>query len=132
MWKLILLICRCLVAFAIQPNRVCHDNECCNFVPIKITPELIEHLCALSKLAVEPAEIESLQSDLEKMVSFVEQLQLVDTAGVSPLLHMSNHTQPLRDDLVSGMVTSETALFHAPEKTNSFFTVPKVIANPAN
>jgi aspartyl-tRNA(Asn)/glutamyl-tRNA(Gln) amidotransferase subunit C len=132
MRKLILLICRCLVAFAIQPNRVCHDTECCNFVPMKITPELIEHLCALSKLAVDPAEIESLQSDLEKMVSFVEQLQLVDTAGVSPLLHMSKHTQALRDDLVSGMVTSERALFHAPEKINSFFTVPKVIANPAN
>jgi Asp-tRNA(Asn)/Glu-tRNA(Gln) amidotransferase C subunit len=45
---------------------------------------------------------------------------------------MSNHTQGLRDDLVAGMVTSETALSHAPEKINSFFTVPKVIANPAN
>jgi aspartyl-tRNA(Asn)/glutamyl-tRNA(Gln) amidotransferase subunit C len=66
------------------------------------------------------------------MVSFVEQLQQVDTAGVSPLLHMSNHTQGLRDDLVAGMVTSETALSYAPEKLNSFFTVPKVIANPAN
>ncbi len=99
---------------------------------MKITRELIDHLCALSKLSVDPAEIESLQSDLEKMVSFVKQLQQVDTAGVSPLLHMSNHTQELRDDLVAGMVTSETALSHAPEKINSFFTVPKVIANPAN
>jgi aspartyl-tRNA(Asn)/glutamyl-tRNA(Gln) amidotransferase subunit C len=121
-----------LDAFAIQPNRVCHADECCKFVTMKITPELIEHLCVLSKLAVDPADIESLRYDLEKMVSFVEQLQQVDTAGVSPLLHMSNHTQPLRDDLVAGMVTSETALSHAPEKINTFFTVPKVIANPAN
>jgi aspartyl-tRNA(Asn)/glutamyl-tRNA(Gln) amidotransferase subunit C len=121
-----------LYAFAIQPNRVCHADECCSFVAMKITPELIEHLCALSKLAVDPAEIESLQSDLEKMVSFVEQLQQVDTTGVSPLLHMSNHTQALRDDVVAGMVTSETALFNAPEEINSFFTVPKVITNPAN
>lgn len=121
-----------MFAFAIQPYRVCHAAECCSFVTMKINPELIEHLCALSKLAVDPAEIESLQSDLEKMVSFVEQLQQVDTAGVSPLLHMSNHTQGLRDDLVAGMVTSETALSYAPEKLNSFFTVPKVIANPAN
>jgi aspartyl-tRNA(Asn)/glutamyl-tRNA(Gln) amidotransferase subunit C len=66
------------------------------------------------------------------MVSFVEQLQQVDTTGVSPLLLMSNHTQALRDDVVAGMVTSETALFNAPEKINSFFTVPKVITNPAN
>ena len=99
---------------------------------MKITPKLIEHLCALSKLAVDSVEIESLQSDLEKMVSFVEQLQQVDTAGVSPLMHMSNHTQALRDDVVAGMVSSETALIHAPEKINSFFTVPKVIANPTN
>ena len=99
---------------------------------MKITPKLIEHLCALSKLAVDPSEIESLQSDLEKMVSFVEQLQQVDTVGVSPLLHMSTHTQGLRDDLVSGMVSSEMALSLAPEKINSFFTVPKVISNPAN
>jgi aspartyl-tRNA(Asn)/glutamyl-tRNA(Gln) amidotransferase subunit C len=102
---------------------------------MKITPELIQHLCSLSKLEVEPLEMAALQNDLEKMVSFVEQLQQVNTEGVEPLLHMLNSStssKALRDDIVSNMVTRDSALANAPEKTATFFTVPKVISNPAN
>jgi aspartyl-tRNA(Asn)/glutamyl-tRNA(Gln) amidotransferase subunit C len=102
---------------------------------MKITPELVQHLCSLSKLEVDPVEMEALQNDLEKMVSFVEQLQQVNTEGVEPLLHMLNSStssKGLRDDIVSNMVTRDSALANAPEKTATFFTVPKVISNPAN
>lgn len=99
---------------------------------MKITPELIQHLCSLSKIEVDPAELDLVRSDLEKMVSFVEQLQQVNTDGVAPLLHMMNTAKGLRDDTVDNMVTRDSALANAPQKTAAFFTVPKVISNPAN
>lgn len=99
---------------------------------MKITPELIQHLCKLSQLEVAPHEQEALREDLEKMVSFVEQLQQVDTTGIPPLQHMSGEAMALRNDEVSGMVSSAQALQNAPAAASQFFTVPKVISQPAN
>ena len=98
---------------------------------MKITPELIQHLCKLSQLEVAPAEKEVLRNDLEKMVSFVEQLQQVNTTGIPPLQHMSGEAMALRDDEVRGGVSSGQALQNAPAAAAHFFTVPKVISQPA-
>ena len=99
---------------------------------MKITPALIQHLCKLSQVEVAPHEKESLREDLEKMVSFVEQLQQVDTTGIPPLQHMSGEARALRADEVRGMVSREQALQNAPAAAPNFFTVPKVISQPAN
>lgn len=95
---------------------------------MKITPELIQHLCKLSQLEVAPNEEEALREDLEKMVSFVEQLQQVDTSGIHPLQHMSGEAMALRNDEVRSMVSREQALQNAPAASSHFFTVPKVIS----
>lgn len=95
---------------------------------MKITPELIQHLCKLSQLEVAPNEEEALREDLEKMVSFVEQLQQVDTSGIHPLQHMSGEAMALRIDEVRSMVSREQALQNAPVASSHFFTVPKVIS----
>ncbi|MEI8109502.1 MAG: Asp-tRNA(Asn)/Glu-tRNA(Gln) amidotransferase subunit GatC [Chitinophagia bacterium] len=99
---------------------------------MKITPELIQHLCKLSQLEVAPHEREILREDLEKMVLFVEQLHQIDVKGIPPLQHMSGEAMALRNDEVREMVNRELALQNAPAASAHFFAVPKVISQPAN
>lgn len=61
------------------------------------------------------------------MISFVEQLNEVNTAGIEPMLHMGNAANMLREDVQQGSVSREEALLNAPESDNEFFIVPKVI-----
>ena len=97
---------------------------------MEITLDLIRELSALSRLEVREEDLAIWQSDLQKMVAFVEQLQRVDTRGVEPLIHLSLSTRALREDRVSGTVSRESALHQAPEAVTPYFSVPKVIISP--
>ncbi len=94
---------------------------------MEVTIELIERLANLSRLAFTDDEKNALKKDLQRMISFVEKLNEVDTAGVEPLLHMSNETNVFRDDEVKDQLTREQGLLNAENKDEQFFKVPKVI-----
>ena len=68
-----------------------------------------------------------MQTDLQRMIRFVEKLNELDTTGVAPLLHMSDGINVLRDDEVEGSITRAEALQNAPQQDGVFFKVPKVI-----
>jgi len=97
------------------------------FVSMEVTDEMFDHLAKLARLQFTAAEKAELKTDLQKMISFVNQLQAVDTTGVEPLTHMGYTTNALREDKVGGMISKDAALQNAPAKNNDFFTVPKVI-----
>lgn len=97
---------------------------------MEITAQLIRDLNALSRLELREEDLAIWQADLQKMVSFVEQLQRVDTRGVQPLLHMGTAAEVLREDVISGCVSQEVALQQAPDAVPPYFSVPKVIATP--
>jgi aspartyl-tRNA(Asn)/glutamyl-tRNA(Gln) amidotransferase subunit C len=99
---------------------------------MEITPELIRELCVLSRLQVSEAELAEWQSDLQKMVAFVEQLQRVDTSGIEPLIYMGAAQQVLREDLVQGTISRDIALQQAAGAATPYFSVPKVISSPVH
>ena len=94
---------------------------------MEVNRETIEKLARLSRLHFSEEEKTEIQADLQKMIHFVDKLNELDTTGLEPVLHMSAEANMLRDDVVQGEVTAEEALSNAPEKHQSFFTVPKVI-----
>jgi aspartyl-tRNA(Asn)/glutamyl-tRNA(Gln) amidotransferase subunit C len=96
---------------------------------MEVTDQLIDHLAQLSRLSFTEAEKKELKTDLQKMISFVEKLQELDTTGIVPLTHMGSPENALREDEVKGMINREEALLNAPVKDDKFFKVPKVI-NP--
>ncbi len=65
------------------------------------------------------------------MIGFVEKLNELDLDTISPLLHMSDEVNVLREDEIKGSVSREEALKNAPDHDEKFFKVPKVIRNPA-
>jgi aspartyl-tRNA(Asn)/glutamyl-tRNA(Gln) amidotransferase subunit C len=94
---------------------------------MQISLETIDKLANLSQLKFNEEEKIVLQSDLGKMIGFINQLNSVNTTGVEPLLHMSDAVNVLRDDEFKGSVNRDEALLNAPNKDNQFFKVPKVI-----
>jgi aspartyl-tRNA(Asn)/glutamyl-tRNA(Gln) amidotransferase subunit C len=92
-----------------------------------VNDELIDHLSNLGKLTFKPEEKEGIRNDLQKMISFIEKLNELDTTGVEPLLFMTDEVNVLRDDEVKGSITRDEGLLNAPLKDDQFFKVPKVI-----
>lgn len=94
---------------------------------MKVDAAMIDNLAHLARLRFDETEKARIGADLEKIVSFVETLQAVDTTGVEPLLHISDAVNVLREDQVQGSVPREEGLLNAPVQDPVFFKVPKVI-----
>lgn len=92
-----------------------------------VNDELVSHLASLSRLHFSDEEKKEIREDLQRMISFVDKLNELDTQGLEPVLHMSTEVNHLRRDEVKGSVTAAEALSNAGEPHGQFFTVPKVI-----
>jgi aspartyl-tRNA(Asn)/glutamyl-tRNA(Gln) amidotransferase subunit C len=94
---------------------------------MELTKEMIGQLANLAKLEFNEADTMQIRDDLAKMITFVEQLQELDTTGVEPLLHMTDNLDALRKDEPSGSMDRSTAIAIAPDTDQYYFYVPKVI-----
>lgn len=96
---------------------------------MEVNDELITNLSRLARLEFNEEDKEEIKNDLQKMISFIEKLNELDTTGVAPLLHMSDNVNVLREDEVKGTISRAEALKNAPLHNEQFFKVPKVIKN---
>ena len=94
---------------------------------MEVNEALVNRLALLGRLHFTASEKEDIRHDLERMISFVDKLNELDTDGLEPVLQMSTEFNKLRKDEIKGSVSSEEALLNAPGKNDHFFTVPKVI-----
>lgn len=94
---------------------------------MQVDDALIDKLSRLAMLSFSEEERASVKADLEKMIGFVDKLRELDTTGTTPLLHMSNNRDVLREDQPAHMLTREEALRLAPHQNGEYFRVPKVI-----
>lgn len=88
---------------------------------------MVENLANLARLRFSEAEKEIIAADLQRMIAFVDKLNELDTTGVSPLLHMTDNFNVLREDEVKGSISRAEGLKNAPKNDGVFFKVPKVI-----
>lgn len=98
---------------------------------MEVNDKLVEKLARLARLRFEDEEKKAIKNDLQRMIGFVEKLNELDLDTISPLLHMSDEVNVLREDEIKGSVSREEALKNAPDHDEKFFKVPKVIRNPA-
>ena len=94
---------------------------------MQVTDEMIANLASLSRLKFNEQEKVEIKKDLQRMISFVEKLNEVDTTGVAPLLHMTDAINVYREDVVQGSMPRAEALANAPVADENYFKVPKVI-----
>lgn len=94
---------------------------------MKISNEIIDHIAHLSRLEFEGDKKEAIRGDLERIITFMDKLQEVDTENVEPLIFMSKEVNRLRDDVPEVTITHEEALRNAPKKDSDYFRIPKVL-----
>ena len=64
---------------------------------------------------------------MDKIISFIDKIEELDTKSIQPLVYMSEETNVLRSDEVGEHNTKEDALKNAPQKDSDYFKVPKVL-----
>ena len=94
---------------------------------MEVNETLVDRLALLSRLHFNESEKKDIQHDLQRMISFVDKLNELDTTGVVPQIQMSSEINALRKDEIKGTVSTEAIFKNAPASFNNFFTVPKVI-----
>lgn len=94
---------------------------------MKISKEMVRHIAMLSRLELKEEEIELYQDQLSRILDYVEKLNQVDTSEVEPTSHVLSLNNVFREDKVKVTLTREEALRNAPDGTDKFFRVPKII-----
>lgn len=89
--------------------------------------ETVEKIAHLARLEVTETEKESLLNDMNKILSFMEKLNELDTEGVAPLVYLTDEVNVFRNDEVKHEITVEQALQNAPKQDGKYFRVAKVI-----
>lgn len=93
----------------------------------KLSVEEVKHIAKLSKLELSEKEEEIYGEQLSSVLSYVEQLNEVDTEGVEPTANITGLTNILRHDQVevSG-ITHQDIERNAPDFKDGSFVVPGV------
>ena len=87
----------------------------------------VERVAWLARIYITVAEAEAVQGHLNGIFKLIEQMQSVDTEGVTPMAHGQDVAQRLREDRVTE--TDQHALYQsiAPQVEDGLYLVPKVI-----
>lgn len=94
---------------------------------MEVNEKLVQQLAELARLEFSEQETSEIKGDLQRMITFVEKLNELDTTNVKPLLHMTADGNVLREDKVVPSITREEGLQNAPAANDQYFKVPKVI-----
>jgi aspartyl-tRNA(Asn)/glutamyl-tRNA(Gln) amidotransferase subunit C len=96
-----------------------------------ITQADIEKVAQLAHLELAEDELKLFGPQMSEIVSYVEQLNEVDTSNVEPgiggLTPEGEQTDSSRGDEIYGSLGQQTALAEAPDPAAGHFRVPKVL-----
>ena len=81
----------------------------------------------LSRLKIDGDKEEKITKDLENIIKFVDQLNVVDTSNVEPLTNPLEKMAKTRDDKVTAKNLKEELLEIAPSSNEDYFLVPRVV-----
>lgn len=92
-----------------------------------IDEKTVDKLADLAKLEFDENSKKGIVNDLNRMISFVEKLNELDTSSVEPLVYLSDAANVMRNDEVKQVITQAEALKNAPKKDSDYIKAPKVI-----
>jgi aspartyl-tRNA(Asn)/glutamyl-tRNA(Gln) amidotransferase subunit C len=94
---------------------------------VSLNREDIEKLCLLARLEITTEEMADVQTKLSDILQLVDQLQAIETDGVTPMAHPLDRPQRLRTDKVTEIDEHERIQRNAPLVKRGHYLVPKVI-----
>lgn len=86
----------------------------------------VKKVAKLARLDLPDADLPRMAEQLNRILTYVDQLQQVNTEGVEPLAHPLPVENVFRDDEPTPSLTPDEALKNAPTRLGDFFGVPAV------
>ena len=87
----------------------------------------IEHLAQLARLSVSDDEKTLFTNQIDSILSYMDKLNELDTGNIEPTSHVISLSNVVREDLSKVSLEREDALMNAPDRTDKFYRVPKII-----
>jgi aspartyl-tRNA(Asn)/glutamyl-tRNA(Gln) amidotransferase subunit C len=94
---------------------------------MEITDELVNHIAHLSRLEFDGEAKKVIKKDLNNMITFINQLNTIDTDDVEPLIFMTDSINVLREDVSKDTVSQKDALKNATNHDSDYFKIAKVL-----
>jgi len=94
----------------------------------KITPEDVRKVAKLARLAIPEDQIATYSNQLEKILTYVAQLEQVNTTDVPPTTRAVEVINVNRSDEILNTSVREELLELAPQRQEDFYRVPKILS----
>lgn len=89
--------------------------------------ETVHTIARLSRIKIEPSELDNTRNALENILDLVAQMEAVDTTDIEPMTHPFDATMRLRADEVTETNQRDKLQAVAPSAERGLYLVPKVI-----
>ena len=87
----------------------------------------VRRVARLARIAVNDEDVVAMQSELNGILGFVEQLREVDVSGVEPMTSVIPMEMKKRQDVITDGGKVDDIMLNAPAHDENFFMVPKVV-----
>ncbi len=87
----------------------------------------VARIAHLARIGVAEEEMDALAEELNSILGWVEQLGEVPTDDVPPMTSVHDQGLRWRDDVVDDGDMRDKVLANAPDQSDGFFVVPKVV-----
>ena len=87
----------------------------------------IDHLSQLARLSLSEEEKTRFGIQLDSILSYMDKLSELHTEGVEPTSHVISISNVAREDASEASLPRDEALGNAPDRTDEFFRVPRII-----
>ena len=94
---------------------------------MSIDLKTVKHISKLSRLSINEEKAKKLETDLNSIFKWIEQLNELNTENVEPLSSIAEAKLRLRKDEIKSKNIRDDVLKNSPDKNKDFFVVPKVV-----
>jgi len=94
---------------------------------MKIDKQTVHKVADLARIAIKDNEVDTLTIEMNKILTFMEKLNELDTTDVKPLVYMNEEVNVWREDNAKQEISVTDGLKNAAKHNESFFLVPKII-----
>ncbi len=94
---------------------------------MELTAAEMVKVAHLARLEWDPKRAATLGRSLNTILTYMEELNELDTSNVPPTVHAVELTNVWREDVPQPSLDHEKALQNAPERDGRYFKVPKLM-----
>ena len=94
---------------------------------MSVDKDAVRRIARLARLALDDSQVETMENELNALLSFVEQLKDVNVDGVPPMTSVVEQQLKARADVITEGGIAADLMKNAPQSEGSFFVVPKVV-----